>query len=1701
MNYQVSMIRRLVAVLVVVALGIPFMQLAPRELSVVENASAAATEVKVGWLSEITVWNPMDIEMVEDYVACFLRYACLWTYDQDWNGPVNDLVKSYTQTVNPNGSMTTVVDITPHAYFRSMSNPSDTSRPLTAYAVKYTIDRIHTNQGGAWDVYVKDISVKVNSRTQFELWTPHVRATLIDDLSDIPIINPEEWNNTPDNKFLAEPTDPTAAYCSGPFLLSEINPGVWYRFIKAPNYFGEIEYPGVREVNIGSILISYYGDPGALTLLMNSGKLDTIALLGQPNLYINTLGSRAAVNIIKQAVQEPGICDVAINAIPMEIRVHGGGNPWGFGNPLLLDPIVREAVFMTLNKDSIVNNIMYGLATKADSVIQPNFWHKDIDPEVPYDPLAAMNLLLANGYSDTDNDNYLEATAAAYPVQQQWANEGDELAFRCHAPNNEPSYVSVGRNWVDWAKPAGIKLLFESPSENIMTMSDWYKADYDIWVWHWGWGPEPLSDLSVWLSENLHYGGDNCQMPMGPWYKMIDPAKHLAFSAFDENFTLAQQTVDKDARKVLVDRLQQFVYDSYTEITPFYDLGLYAFTDERFTGWGDWVSHPGRSTLSDLLWLWFDLEPVGNVKPIFDTQLNEAYTIVKTMPQTFTVMAYDLDGDPLTVNWTFGDGTPMVQQTSGAQDTKLPVVFTITHTYTTVRNCTVNVTAWDGRQDHQKVTTSTALVIAAPNNVPRFTSAVTANPAQPRYVGTSVTWSVSGQDDESKTSGFGLRFTWDWGDGTYTTTDYRTAQNGQVKTDTHAKTWNIPGTYNVQIWIWDGWADPEHNVSSGVIPYTVIENTPPTTPSLSPITGYDNTWIACSATSSDADVDSIRFTWDWGDGTYNVTNVLNSVPGTTLTSSVMHKWAAPGTYTVIVHVDDRTGMSGHNVTNFVDAVISSAVVNVAPSGLQLQVETLAPHYVGDVLTFNGSAIDSDADALSFYLDFGDGTGATASTPGGTAARQYVSPKLTHSYSSATSFTARLWVNDGQGHNVSTTTAVNVIANSAPAAPTISPIAGAELTWVTCIASSSDADPESVRVTWNFGNGSYNVTNIANPTPGSTLTSIVMYAWPAAGNYLVTVTVDDLTGLGGHNRSGTTVAVVTAVGVNVAPTALQLLIEETGPYYEGEVVTFNASAIDTDSDALTLFLQFGDGQQTTMTTPGGSAMRQYASPKPTHSYASASTYTATLWVNDGQGHNVSTTLAVIVIANSAPAAPTISPISGTESTWISCSASTSEADPEGVRVTWAWGNGTFNVTTHANPTPGSSITSGVMHSWTTPGNYAVTVYVDDLTGSPGHNVSATVVAGVFAIPNVAPSGLQLAIEATPPFYVGTSLTFNVSAVDGDSDALTFYLEFGDGKASSTSTIGGTTSRQYVDPKVSFVYLAANTYTMTLWANDGHGHNVSMTQDVTVSDVPVNQPPWLLLPTLFGAHYNHTLYVVPTQCVDNDTDPLVIWFNWGDGTITKGNATFVGGHVYKSTGYKTLTVWVNDSTGPGKHNVSKTASVNVIDNLEPQFVGAVMKKPLKVEYNISETIVFNVSFQDYEGDQVTVTIQFGDGTVDTEICFPAPHTNHSCEFSHTYAKSSDAYRVNCTVRDNKTGDHYQLSWATAKTTVKVVEAQKIDKKGLPTALIAGVALAAIVALLLLVLFLRRRKGDKEEKQQTGGMEGMAPPEPEPPADKSS
>jgi hypothetical protein len=416
--------------------------------------------------------------------------------------------------------------------------------------------------------------------------------------------------------------------------------------------------------------------------------------------------------------------------------------------------------------------------------------------------------------------------------------------------------------------------------------------------------------LSCWLTSEITVGGDNCQMPMGEWWYGPDNCTAAGYdapySSFDENMTLAMHTLDRDARKVIVDELQQMIYDSYTENPPFYDLGLYGWTDLEFINWGDWAAHPGRTISSGLLWTWFDLASIDTTNmPRIDVPLEEAYEVVRLDETTFSVTVSDPNGDELNVTWFFGDGTESSETITVNTTTSVDV--SCSHVYLDIASFELTVMVSDDTSP-PNYTAAIVTVIHEADDSPTVSSPDPI-PDAAGYILEPVQWTVSAADNESGgDDGYGLGVWWDWGDGTGSATHLQPTENGTVSTIMENHTWTSTGSFDVSVSIWDGFdapSDTYHNVTTRYEGFVVRENTPPEAAlSATSVNGDALAFIFNASASSDLEdpLETLEVRWDFdGDGDWDTDWSTDKV--------AYHLYLVPGNYTVRLEVRDTQGLT------------------------------------------------------------------------------------------------------------------------------------------------------------------------------------------------------------------------------------------------------------------------------------------------------------------------------------------------------------------------------------------------------------------------------------------------------------------------------------------------------------------------------------------------------------------------------------------------------------------------------------------------------------------------------------------------------------------------------------------------------------------------------------------------------------------------
>ncbi|OIP81206.1 hypothetical protein COW94_00730 [Candidatus Peregrinibacteria bacterium CG22_combo_CG10-13_8_21_14_all_44_10] len=379
----------------------------------------------------------------------------------------------------------------------------------------------------------------------------------------------------------------------------------------------------------------------------------------------------------------------------------------------------------------------------------------------------------------------------------------------------------------------------------------------------------------------------------------------------------------------------------------------------------------------------------------------------------------------------------------------------------------------------------------------------------------------------------------------------------------------------------------------------------------------------------------ISFEWDFGDG--------STATGETVSHRYTTKGPDAGRYEVVLTVTYEDVETGEEATEQIildvifsnDKVAASFTVDQEKGDIPLTVE------------FDASgSVDPDGEIVSYEWDldgdgkFDDGEDVTAE----------------YTYEQAGTYEVSLRVTDNNGdYNVVT---MDIAAGGVDVVAVIGSDNDEYYTGVSYSFSAADSESingEITKYTWDFGDGSNDVK-----------TRTAKHTYEEAGNYLITLEVEDEVG-----ETGKTKIEITVIGASEKPVAVIMTDPEANSstgVVEGEVpleVIFDASSsVDADDNIVDYEWDF-DGNGDTDDT----------GEKVTYTYEKTGAYIASLTVIDADGNTNTETIAISVSGQALDAALTVTPTSGEVPMEVEFSAAGSTyPDGEIVAYTWDFGDG-------------------------------------------------------------------------------------------------------------------------------------------------------------------------------------------------------------------------------------------------------------------------------------------------------------------------------------------------------------------------------------------------------------------------------------------
>ncbi|MFE9992066.1 ABC transporter substrate-binding protein [Streptomyces sp. NPDC005381] len=389
-----------------------------------------------------------------------LMYEYLTNYDPADNHAVPGLATKWTPSAD---KLTWTYTI------RSNSRWSD-GQQATAEDAAWTFDKMMTDEAagtanGSFVANFRKVTAPSPTKLVIELKKPQATMAAL----DVPIVPKHVWEKVGDlSKFNNDKSFPVVG--NGPFVLTGYKADSYVRL--KPN---KTFWRGAPKFD--ELVFKYYKDGDAAVAALRKGEVSFVsnltpaqstALKSEPDVKVNDAPGRRFYAL----ATNPG-------------AQAKDGKHFGDGARSLLDQKVRQALFMSIDRQTLIDKVFQGHAVAGAGYIPPRFstyaWKPSADQELAYDPAKAAKLLDEAGYKKNADGKRVE-------------KNGKPIDYRilCHA--TDPNDKAVGQYVKEWFGKLGIGVTLNC-LDNVT--DPWLAGDYDLAFDGWSVNPDPDFVLSI----------------------------------------------------------------------------------------------------------------------------------------------------------------------------------------------------------------------------------------------------------------------------------------------------------------------------------------------------------------------------------------------------------------------------------------------------------------------------------------------------------------------------------------------------------------------------------------------------------------------------------------------------------------------------------------------------------------------------------------------------------------------------------------------------------------------------------------------------------------------------------------------------------------------------------------------------------------------------------------------------------------------------------------------------------------------------------------------------------------------------------------------------------------------------------------------------------------------------------------------------
>lgn len=415
--------------------------------------------------------------------------------------------------------------------------------PLTAKDAAFTLNMIRQFEDGPTGKlagFIRSLTSASAEGDTLTLTYSQPVSNVLAQMQQLPVLPEHVWSQyaTGDGKAITTFQNEAPAVSGGPFVLDEYKKDQVAMFSQNPKWWGE------TKPHISGFGLQFFANSDAMVTALRTDQVD----------MIGASTPATAVPSIKDAGMEVGTApgsgfyNFIINT-----------NPKKKNHPELLNPDVRKAFELAMNREEMIGTAWLGMATTGSTIVAPaTGWHDDAIKGLPFDVAQANAILDGLGYAKgPDGIRIANGSRMSYEVifPTDINGAGDRM-FQIIQNGFRESGVNLEMRKMDT----------DAATTAILGPDNGYD-EFDLAMWTWIPPVDPDFQLSVLTCEQ--WGNNNDSGYCNPAYDKLYEAQGIAR--------------DRAERQDIIDQMQRIAFDDRPYIVLLYQNVIEAHSP-KWTG-------------------------------------------------------------------------------------------------------------------------------------------------------------------------------------------------------------------------------------------------------------------------------------------------------------------------------------------------------------------------------------------------------------------------------------------------------------------------------------------------------------------------------------------------------------------------------------------------------------------------------------------------------------------------------------------------------------------------------------------------------------------------------------------------------------------------------------------------------------------------------------------------------------------------------------------------------------------------------------------------------------------------------------------------------------------------------------------------------------------------------------------------------------